>query len=225
MNTSYANLTQYLGPFSVLRDLPPVVKVPPAWQPLLGATAPDKINFVISLWEQCYPHEFSTLLRVFRQYLLTVEVLAHATECSLLYVFRNPRGEVLHYLGQAPVAPRQLPATLGGFPWPDRFAAFYTQLHNGWYEVVSHAVGLLPLEETFLLSAHEWGVLEELDLPSTFSLANVLGVFSSGAGGYLCWDFNAAEPAGLIWWDDEAPDAVDFWDLVDEWSAMGIQDY
>ena len=225
MTASYSNLTQYLGAFSVLRDLPAAVVVPPAWQGLLGATAPDKINFIISLWEQCYPHEFRTLLRVFRQYLLTVEVLAHATECSLLYVFQNPRGEILHYLGQAPVPPHHLPATLGGFPWPDRFAPFYTQLHNGWYEVVSHAVGLLPLDETFLLSEHEWGLLEELDLPPTFSLANVVGVFSSGAGGYLCWDFNAAAPAGLIWWDDEAPDAVDFWDLLDEWSAMGIYDY
>jgi hypothetical protein len=32
-------------------------------------------------------------------------------------------------------------------------------------------------------------------------------------------------PASLVWWDDEAPDAVDFWDLLDEWLAMGIQDY
>jgi hypothetical protein len=186
MTVPYSDLTQYLGAFSVLRDLPLGVMVPPAWQGLLGAAAPDKINLVVSLWEHWYPHEFSTLLRVFRQYLVTVEVLAHATECSLLYVFQNPRGEVLHYLRQAPVASRQLPATLGGFPWPDRFAPFYTQLHNGWYEVVSHAVGLLPLTETFLLSEHEWGILEELELPSTFSLAKVLGIFSSGAGGYLC---------------------------------------
>jgi hypothetical protein len=225
MPASYTDLTPYLGLFSVLHDLPAAVQVPPAWQGLLGATAPDRVNFVIALWEQCYPHEFSTLLRVFRQQLLTVEVLAHGRECRLLYVFQNPRGHVLHYLGHAPVALPHLPTTLQGFGWPDRFALFYTQLHNGWYEVVSHAVGLLPLEETFLLSTHEWGLLEALELPRTFSLAHVVGVFSSGAGGYLCWDFNAAEPAGLIWWDDEAPDAVDFWDLVDEWSAMGIHDY
>ncbi len=225
MTTFYADLTQYLGPFSVLRDLPAAVEVPPAWEGLLRATAPERVNFVISLWEHCYPHAFSALLGVFRQCLLTVEVLAHGRECRLLYVFRNPRGQVLHYLGHAPVMPRHLPATLQGFPWPDLFALFYTQLHNGWYEVVSHAVGLLPLEETFRLSTHEWGILESLELPRTFSLANVVSVFSSGAGGYLCWDFNAPAPAGLIWWDDEAPDAVDFWDLLDEWSAMGIRDY
>lgn len=221
------DLPQHLSAFSVLGDLPfPVaVVVPQAWQALLGATASDRVRLVIALWEQCYAHEFSTLLRVFRQHLVTVEVLAHATGCSLLYVFQNPRGEVLHYLGHTPIAPAQLPVTLQGFAWPDRFARFYTQLHNGWYEVVSHAVGLLPLAETMVLSELEWGLLDDLDLPSTFSLANVVSVFSSGAGGYLCWDFNQVVPAGLVWWDDEAPDVVDFWDLLDEWSAMGIQDY
>lgn len=225
MNSTYAELTKYLGPFSVLRDLPAEGLVPPAWQGLPEASAPDRIRLVIALWEQYYPHEFSTLLEVFRQYLVAVEVLVQDTKCSLLYVFKNPRGEYLHYLGQAPLAAPQLPATLSGFPWPARFLPFYAQLHNGWYEVVSHAVGLLPLEEIFPLSEHEWGILEELALPGTFSLANVLGVFSSGAGGYLCWDFNAAVPTGLVWWDDEAPDKVDFWDILDEWSAMGIQDY
>jgi hypothetical protein len=227
MPAPYPDLPQYLGAFSVLGDLPlPLeVVVPQAWQALIGATASDRVRLIIALWEQCYPHEFSTLLRVFRQHLVSVEVLAHATHCSLLYVFQNPRGEVLYYLGHAPVAASHLPATLQGFAWPDRFTLFYTQLHNGWYEVVSHAVGLLPLAETFVLSELEWGLLDELDLPSTFSLANVVSVFSSGAGGYLCWDFNQAVPAGLVWWDDEAPDVVDFWDLLDEWSAMGIQDY
>jgi hypothetical protein len=225
MNPTYTELTQYLGAFSVLHELPADNVVPPAWQGLLKSPAPDRIRLVIALWEQQYPHEFSTLLSVFRQHLVAVEVIAQATTCSLLYVFKNPRGEYVHYLGQAPLMTPQLPATLSGFPWPDRFPPFYTQLHNGWYEVVSHAVGLLPLEEMLLLSEHEWGILEELDLPSTFSLTNVLGVFSSGAGGYLCWDFNKAVPAGLVWWDDEAPDEVDFWDILDEWSAMGIQDY
>jgi hypothetical protein len=190
MPAPYSDLSQYLGAFSVLRDLPTEVEVPAAWQGLLGATAPERIRLVIALWEQCYAHELSTLLRVFRQHLVTVEVLAHATDCSLLYMFQNPRDEVLYYIGHAPVAAPQLPATLHGFAWPDRFARFYTQLHNGWYEVVSHAVGLLPLAETVVLSELEWGLLDELDLPSSFSLANVVSVFSSGAGGYLCWDFN-----------------------------------
>jgi hypothetical protein len=225
MNPTYAEITKYLGPFSVLHDLSAEVVVPSTWQGLLGASSPDKIRLVIALWEQHYQHEFSTLLSVFRQRLVAVDVIAHGAKCSLLYVFKNPRGEYLHYLGQAPVGAAQLPATLSGFPWPDRFLPFYAHLHNGWYEVVSHAVGLLPLEEALLLSEHEWGILEELDLPNTFSLTNVLGVFSSGAGGYLCWDFNAAVPAGLVWWDDEAPDEVDFWAILDEWSAMGIQDY
>ncbi|RZL10815.1 MAG: hypothetical protein EOO62_12795 [Hymenobacter sp.] len=225
MNPTYTALTQYLGAFSVLNELPADSVVPPAWQALLGSPAPDRIRLVIALWEQQYPREFSTLLSVFRQHLVAVEVLAQDTKCSLLYVFKNPRGEYLHYLGQAPLVAPQLPATLSGFPWPDRFLPFYAQLHNGWYEVVSHAVGLLPLEEMLLLSEHEWGILEELDLPSTFSLTNVLGVLSSGAGGYLCWNFNEAVPAGLVWWDDEAPDVVEFWDILDEWAAMGIQDY
>jgi len=78
-------------------------------------------------------------------------------------------------------------------------------IHNGWYEAESHALGLLPLEECFLLSEKEWGVLDEITVD--FSLEKVLAVFSNGAGGYLCWILKTPEPSGLVWWDDEEPDS------------------
>lgn len=67
MNPAYAELTTYLGAFSVLRDLLAAIMGLPAWQGLLGASVPDKIRLVVARWEQHYQHEFSTLLGVLAQ--------------------------------------------------------------------------------------------------------------------------------------------------------------
>ena len=223
MDKNLSALEEHLGRFSILDKLLEHQLVPTEWQPLIRLSDKEKVKYVISLWEKYYLEEFSVLLGVFQKRLKTVHIIESDNKIALLYTFKNPKGEYLYYVGHAPSLSWQLPEVSENLPWPAKFLEFYRNIHNGWYEVESHALGLLPQDEFFGLSEKEWGVLDEISID--FSLDKALAVFSNGAGGYLCWNFNTAEPSGLVWWDDEEPDMADFWDILDEWSAMGIEEY
>ncbi|SHM03362.1 SMI1/KNR4 family protein [Hymenobacter psychrotolerans] len=223
MDKNLSALEKNLGRFSVLDKLPENLLVPAEWQPLIGRSDKEKVKHITSLWDKYYHTEFSALLGIFQKRLNTVHLIELENKPALLYIFKNPQGEYLHYVGHAPLLSGQLPATTENLPWPAKFLEFYKTIHNGWYEVESHALGLFPIDEFFWLSEQEWGVLDEIEID--FSLDKVLAVFSNSAGGYLCWNFNTTEPSGLVWWDDEEPDMADFWDILDEWSAMGIEEY
>lgn len=218
-----SELEKHIGKFSILDRVSEDLFVPAAWRPLVNLSKQERIKFIIDLWKVNFQAELSVLLEAFRKHLVSIELIEINNFVNILYIFQNPKGDYLHYIGQPPLLPHQKPQTISGFDLPIEFLDFYTQVHNGWYEIVSHALGLMPIEELFLLSKNEWGILDEISVD--FSLDKVIAVFSNGAGGYLCWNFNSPLPAGLIWWDDEEPDFVDFWDILDEWSAMGIQDY
>lgn len=223
MDKNLSALEKHLGRFSVLDELPEHLLVHAEWQPLIGLSEKAKVKHIISLWQKYYREEFSVLLGVFKNRLKNVHLLELDGKPALLYIFKNSKKESLHYVGYAPLPSWQLPAVAEKLPWPAKLLEFYKNIHNGWYEVESHALGLLPLDEFFWLSEKEWGILDEISID--FSLDKVLAVFSNAAGGYLCWNFNTNEPSGLVWWDDEEPDVADFWDILDEWSAMGIEEY
>jgi len=218
-----SDLEQHIGKFSIIDKLSEELFIPSEWKYLVDLSSKERVKAVIDLWKVNFQAEFSVLLEAFRKHLISIELIGINNFVKMLYIFQNPKGDYLHYIGEPPLLPHQQPKTISGFNWPVKFLDFYTQVHNGWYEIVSHSLGLMPLEEVFLLSKNEWGILEEISID--FSLDKVLAVFSNSAGGYLCWNFNSSLPSGLVWWDDEEPDFVDFWDILDEWSAMGIQDY
>lgn len=223
MDKNLSALEEHLGRFSVLDKTPEHLLVPVEWQPLIGLSNKEKVKYIISLWKKYYLEEFSVLLEIFQKRLNTIHLIELNDNLAMLYIFKNPKGEYLYYVGYVPLPSWQLPAIAENLPWPAKFLEFYRNIHNGWYEIESNALGLLPLAEFFWLSEKEWGVLDEISID--FSLDKVLAVFSNGAGGYLCWNFNTTEPSGLVWWDDEEPDTAGFWDILDEWSAMGIEEY
>jgi hypothetical protein len=217
------DLEKYIGKFSIIDKVPEDLFIPAAWKPLESLPQKERTKFVVDLWKVNFQAEFSVLLEVFRKHLISIELIEVNSLVNMLYIFQNPKGDYLHYIGRPPLTLYQKPQAINGLNLPVKFLDFYTQIHNGWHEVISHSLGLMPIEEAFLLSENEWGILDEISID--FSLDKVLAVFSNSAGGYLCWNFNSSLPSGLIWWDDEEPDFVDFWDILDEWSAMGIQDY
>ncbi|HET9505134.1 MAG TPA: hypothetical protein VFO93_16440 [Hymenobacter sp.] len=223
MKDDFSSLKQYIGNFSVVEKLSDNLFIPLEWKPLLELSGKGRVNLVIALWKSQFQQEFSVLLDVFSKHLISIELIELNKIVNMLYVFKNPKGEQLHYIGLPPLLPYQKPDKFYGRDWPAKFLDFYTHIHNGWYEVESQAMGPMPIEEFFLLSEKEWGVLDEITID--FALDKVVAVFSNSAGGYLCWNLNAAVASGLVWWDDEAPDFVDFWDILDEWCAMGIQEY
>jgi hypothetical protein len=223
IDSNLSALSAHFGRLTLLTELPEHVRVPREWRPFLHASAKEALTHIMGIWRACYPHEFDVLLEAFAKYLVSVQLVEADKRIALLYTFKNPKGQYVNYIGHTPLLPHQVPAAIQGLPWPDKFLGFYTHVHNGWYEVESHAMGLMPVEEAFPLSDMEWGIVEELSID--YALDKVLAVFSNSAGGYLCWNFNTGEPSGLVWWDDEEPDAADFWDILDEWAAMGIAEY
>ena len=223
IDNNLSELRKQFGSFTIVKELPEHLLVPLEWRPFLNASAKESIKHITRIWSAYYQQEFSVLLEVFAKHLVSVQLIEADKRTALLYIFKNPKGQYVNYIGHAPLLPYQVPPTIKGLPWPDKFLGFYTRIHNGWYEIESHAMGLMPVEEVFPLSGMEWGILDEISID--YSLDKVLAVFSNSAGGYLCWNFNTSEPSGLVWWDDEEPDAADFWDILDEWAAMGIAEY
>ncbi|UYZ62612.1 hypothetical protein [Hymenobacter weizhouensis] len=223
MNENLSNLKKHIGEFTVFGEIPQHIIVPAQWHPLINLSPKHRIKHIIATWSKYYDEEFSVLLEVFRKRLVTIELIEHENKAALLYIFKNPKGDYINYIGHTPLLAYEVPPNINKFPWPNKFQEFYSQVHNGWYEAESHALGLLPLDEFFSLSDMEWGILDDITID--FSLDKILCVFSNSAGGYLCWNFNTPEPTGLVWWDDEEPDFADFWDILDEWSAMGIEEY
>lgn len=223
MNENLAKLKTHIGEFTVLNEIPAHLIVPSQWHSLINLSPKERVKYITTIWIKHYGDELSVLLDVFRKRLLTIELIEIEKKVALLYIFKNPKGEFINYIGHAPLLIYEMPSTINNFSWPNKFEYFYNHVHNGWYEAESHALGLLPIEEFFKLSDMEWGILDDISID--FSLDKTLCVFSNSAGGYLCWNFNTSEPTGLVWWDDEEPDFADFWDILDEWSAMGIEEY
>jgi hypothetical protein len=223
MNNNLLELRKHLGSFKILNEIPDYLPVPQEWHIFTKASAKESVKYAASIWSKHFSQEFSVLLEAFQKCLISVHLIENDKSFALLYVFKNPKGEYINYIGHVPLLKYEVSATIKGFPWPRKFLDFYTHIHNGWYEVESHAMGLMTVEEIFPLSQMEWGILDNISID--YSLDKVLAVFSNSAGGYLCWNFDTDEPSGLVWWDDEEPDSADFWDILDEWCAMGINEY
>src|SRR5205823_9100184 len=105
---------------------------------------------------------------------------------------------------------------------PEYIKQFYATLHDGWYFLTAHSLGLLPSRDIKRLQDDEWGILDDIDV--SFDLAKTVPFFYNGSSGYLCLNFEENEPTGILWWSDEAPtEAISFEDYLDEWSAIGME--
>lgn len=217
------DLKNHLGDFTVITTSD-INSLPVLWRAVFSnEELEDRVTAIISIWSSQYRDKLSSLLTVFNRFLKSVDLIKIANDISVLYAF-EVKGELKFYLGKKPdrkPKTENLQAFLHSLP--NDFIFFYENIHNGWYEVVSGAMGLMPIEEFVILAEREWGILETVCV--NFSLDKVVGVFPNAAGGYLCWDYNRALPTGLIWWHDEVPDLdVDFWAVLDEWITLGIDE-
>ncbi len=218
------DLKKYLGDFTIISESRTVDYLPELWRPIfVHGEQEDRVTATINMWSSYYRDKLSSLLNTFNKFLKRVDLVQVADSFSVLYTFEI-NGELRFYLGKNPDKKQDtedVQAFLHGLP--DDFIFFYENIHNGWYEVVSEAMGLMPIEDFIILAEQDWGILDTIRI--TFSLHKVVGVFSNSAGGYLCWDYNHVIPTGLIWWHDEAPDIdVDFWAVLDEWTSLGIDE-
>lgn len=198
-------------------------KLPQWWIECLKLKGNLRKEKLLSFWQK-----FKDVLPVTFSYiqndLKIIELIRHDNLYSLLYIF-EVNEENYYYLGYESInLNSSLVSDRVKKNLPDYLKQFYTELHNGWVELASGALGPLPLEKCFLLSSNEWGILESIETPP-LELEDMLVVLTNGGGGYLCIDLGSPDNNACIWWSDEAPDLnVDLWGAMDAWIEIALNE-
>lgn len=196
---------------------------PNYWIEALSKVTPtERKNRIVEEWKK-YPYQFQSTTNYLFANLVDVELVKEKNNHALLYTVKNIRGEEVYYIGYNPLA-KITPKYFDQLP--SSFKDIYNKLHNGWVYFASKANGLLPIEDTIVLSDEDWGILEEIEITSLpFKLDNSVGLFDNGMGDYASVDLKSTnEKEGFIWWHTKAPKLnIEIWAVIDEWTKIGIE--
>lgn len=144
-------------------------------------------------------------------------VLAISDRPYLLYVFSED-GALYFYMGGVPVSEVEINALENSF-MPGTLRRFYTDVHNGFGFHLGCTMGPSRLED--------FVSIKDLCDEDIAGLPDMIGIFSSGAGDYLCLD--SGKPAteeALIWWHENPEDpemSVDLWATMDAWMSIFLE--
>lgn len=195
--------------------------LPKSWLHILSANGQDRINRVIDTWKNFGPH-LSEITSKLESNLVSVQLLKSDGEYSLLYEINGVNGPI-YYEAKNPMnktftkSVAELWESL-----PQQIKDFY-EWQNGWFYLASHSLGPSPSEEIFLLSDEDWVIFDEIEKPAV-DLSKSIVLFTNGASGYVCIDLSKdPEHSALIWWSNKEPTLdLQFWDVVDTWTAIGM---
>ncbi len=197
--------------------------LPQSWRNILTEKGPERCSAVLKYWEP-FEAEFEQVIEYLRTHILGVELVHHRIGYCLVYGIQSAKsGKTLYYEGRNPHTKTVSESVKAVWQrLPEKLTEFYDTLHNGWYHLSSWAMGPAPVESFEFLNMNDWGILDTLDnCPVT--LNKTISVYTNGGGGYLCLDLSKSKENALIWWTDEKPDLqLDFWPLVDSWTAIGF---
>ncbi|MBO1004901.1 SMI1/KNR4 family protein [Pseudogracilibacillus auburnensis] len=182
---------------------------------------------LISLWNTVCERELSNTISYLKENLLEFELIVDNGQYAVLYSIKSENDEILYYEGGIPT--NSVYTSVMQQDWsnvPRSIKEFYEKLHNGFYYLPSRAMGLVPLERITYFEDYEWGILDELDEPLGINIATTYGFFENGMGGYVAIDLNnCIDDVATLWFTDDQPDYnVNFWDIIDEWIVIGLQD-
>ncbi|MFJ8063953.1 SMI1/KNR4 family protein [Psychrobacillus sp. NPDC096426] len=202
--------------------------MPEKWIEIFEET--DKIrkkDKLIALWKNVCEKELSNTISYLKENLLEIELIIDNGQYAVLYSVKSENEEILYYEGGIPN--NSLYTSEMQENWsnvPKSIKEFYEKLHNGFYYLPSRAMGLVPVERTTHFEDYEWGILEELDEPLGINMATTYGFFENGMGGYVAIDLNSCiDDVATLWFTNDKPEYnVNFWDIVDEWIVIGLQD-
>ena len=109
---------------------------------------------------------------------------------------------------------------------PKSITKFYGELHNGFYYFPSRAMGLVLIERIAYFKEYECGILDDLNESLGINIDIYYGFFENGMGGYVAVDLNnCAENIATLWFTNDKPEYnVNFWDIIDGWIVIGLQD-
>lgn len=186
-----------------------------------------KKDKLIALWNSVCEKELSNTISYLKENLLEFELIADNGQYAVLYSVRSENDEILYYEGGIPTKSIYISETKQDWSnVPESIRSFYEKLHNGFYYLPSRAMGLVPVECITHFENHEWGILEELDEPLGINMATTYGFFENGMGGYVAIDLNnCKDEVATLWFTNDKPEYnIKFWDIVDEWIVIGLQD-
>lgn len=210
------------------RDLLNIEKenIPEKWIEIFKETDKNrKKDKLITLWNSVCEKELSNTISYLKENLLEFDLILDNGKYTVLYSIKSENDEILYYEGGIPT--NSISELQQDWPKvPESIKEFYEKLHNGFYYLPSRAMGLVPIESITHFEDHEWGILEELDGPLRVNIATTYGFFENGMGGYVAIDLNNCEGGvATLWFTNDKPEYnVDFWDIVDEWIVIGLQD-
>lgn len=198
--------------------------LPSSWIDILSSSNNERINKAINYWIK-FEVEFEQVVEYLKDNLVSIDLIHHGFGYCLLYGVRSAdKKRVLYYEGRNPKSKSIDPVV--DSVWknlPNKLKEFYDDFHNGWYYLASGSMGLSPVEDFFFLDEEDWGILDEIG-QSPINLEETLAVFTSGAGGYVCFEISNNSLSSLIWWNKQPPKLnVDFWAIVDSWTVMGFE--
>ena len=199
-----------------------VAQLPQSWIQFLALENNERITRVLAEWKKFGDCFYETIPKLEKN-LVSVELLKNEGEYSLLYEIKGPK-QPLYYEAKNSLKKQvnnNIESLWPGLPHSIR--DFY-EFHNGFFYLASHSLGPSPLEEVFLLSDEEWGILESIPAPPV-DLDKTIALFTNGMSGYVCLDMSKPDPENeaIIWWSNKAPKLdVKFWDIVDAWTAIGM---
>lgn len=202
--------------------------IPKKWIEIFKETdKTGKKDKLIALWNDVCEKELSITISYLKENLLEFELIVDNGQYAVLYSVKSENEEILYYEGGIPTSSIYISEMQQDWSnVPESIKRFYEKLHNGFYYLPSRAMGLVPVECNTHFEDYEWGILEELDEPLGINMATTYGFFENGMGGYVAIDLNnCIDDVATLWFTNDKPEYnVDFWDIVDEWIVMGLQD-
>lgn len=212
------------------RDLLNIEKenMPEKWIEIFKETDKTrKQDKLIALWNSVCEKELSNTISYLKENLLEFELIVDNGQYAVLYSIKSENEEILYYEGGIPNTSIYISEMQRDWSIvPESIKEFYEKLHNGFCYLPSRAMGLVPVERITHFEDHEWGILEELDEPLGINMVTTYGFFENGMGGYVAIDLNnCIGDVATLWFTDDKPEYnVNFWDIVDEWIVIGLQD-
>jgi hypothetical protein len=199
--------------------------LPNSWMEILSVDGDNRISRVLAYWSD-FKKEFEQVVEYLETNLVSVDLIHHSFGYCLLYGVKSANGSrVLYYEGRNPKAKTIGPMVMNVWDFlPEKLRDFYNEFHNGWYYLASGSMGLSPVEDFFFLDEEDWGIIDEIG-ESVVNLEKTLAVYTNGMGGYVCLEFKNGEINCLLWWNSKPPKLnLDFWAIVDSWTAMGFEE-
>jgi hypothetical protein len=204
-----------------------IESIPQTWERLLNQDREQRIAATLLLWEGVVGTQMSNTVAYLRAHLTDVELLRVDQSYYLLYSLTNLEGAPRYYVGGNPLRPDFGTNQTLRLEWsrlPASLRSFYEDLHDGFYEFSSRSSGPDGLANVVRMADLEWGIIDQLGLDLQIELATSYAFFNNGGSGYVVIDLSSADAEqATLWWADDAPRyGIKFWDLVDDWTVIGI---